>query len=175
MRTFKGVSKYFSEVFSEFVPGGRASLVMLKSTTVNDENDTRRGRGRRRKSGRTQAVDMDEEENAPSRIEYSGVAMKRRRKEGGEAHSSKGVAGVHAARKRTRSPGRYPGLTHIVRTGRVSSEQPATRSFHRFTHPPFSSSRVNGRSTSRSGSLNGESPLNVPLPPLGMLCPPLLL
>lgn len=48
LRTYKGVSRFFSEVFSELVPGGKASLVMLKST----EKDT------------------------DGRVQYSGVSMK---------------------------------------------------------------------------------------------------
>ncbi|PXF41262.1 Structural maintenance of chromosomes protein 3 [Gracilariopsis chorda] len=54
LRTFKGVSKFFSEVFKELVPGGRASLVMLKSS-----DDTRVQQG-----------------TPASRIQYTGVAMK---------------------------------------------------------------------------------------------------
>lgn len=50
-RTFKGVSKCFTDVFSELVPGGLARLVMVKSASRN-------------------------EGNTPSQIEYCGVAMK---------------------------------------------------------------------------------------------------
>ncbi|CAN8065128.1 unnamed protein product [Agarophyton chilense] len=57
IRTFKGVSKYFSEVFKELVPGGRASLVMLKS---NEQT-----RNQRQAEG-----------DGASRIQYTGVAMK---------------------------------------------------------------------------------------------------
>jgi structural maintenance of chromosome 3 (chondroitin sulfate proteoglycan 6) len=52
---FKGVSKFFAEVFSELVPGGRASLVMLKSGETN-------GDAARSVAG--------------SKIQYTGVAMK---------------------------------------------------------------------------------------------------
>eukprot|EP00178_Gracilaria_changii_P021232 TRINITY_DN631_c0_g1_i1.p1 TRINITY_DN631_c0_g1~~TRINITY_DN631_c0_g1_i1.p1 ORF type:complete len:1210 (+),score=239.86 TRINITY_DN631_c0_g1_i1:8592-12221(+) len=57
LRTFKGVSKYFSEVFKELVPGGRSSLVMLKSSEQS--------RNQRQSGG-----------EGASRIQYSGVAMK---------------------------------------------------------------------------------------------------
>lgn len=56
LRTYKGVSKFFSDVFRELVPGGKASLVMLKSGD-NGQND-------------------DGEEGEPRRIRYTGVAMK---------------------------------------------------------------------------------------------------
>jgi structural maintenance of chromosome 3 (chondroitin sulfate proteoglycan 6) len=59
LRTFKGVSKYFAEVFAELVPGGRASLVMLKASSVNGNDD-----------GGTAAA------TEPPRVVYSGVAMK---------------------------------------------------------------------------------------------------
>jgi hypothetical protein len=36
LRSFEGVSWYFAEAFSELVPGGRASLVMLKSEEAAD-------------------------------------------------------------------------------------------------------------------------------------------
>lgn len=59
LRTYKGVTKFFSEVFSELVPGGKASLVMMKAGGNNrDEGD-----------------DSGEEDEGPS-IRYSGVAMK---------------------------------------------------------------------------------------------------
>ena len=50
-RTFKGVSKCFTQVFSELVPGGIARLVMVKSAAGPKGDE-------------------------PGRIEYSGVAMK---------------------------------------------------------------------------------------------------
>lgn len=53
LRTYKGVSKFFSDVFAELVPGGKASLVMLKSSENNE--DSAGGDGR---------------------IKYTGVAMK---------------------------------------------------------------------------------------------------
>lgn len=56
LRTYKGVTKFFCEVFSELVPGGKASLVMLKSS-----GDSRKRR------------DNDED---TLRIQYTGVAMK---------------------------------------------------------------------------------------------------
>lgn len=56
LRTYKGVTKFFCEVFSELVPGGKASLVMLKSS----------GDSRKRKDHSSDA----------SRIQYTGVAMK---------------------------------------------------------------------------------------------------
>lgn len=55
LRTYKGVSKFFSEVFSELVPGGKASLVMLKSGEDPPTADT--------------LVEL-------ARIQYTGVAMK---------------------------------------------------------------------------------------------------
>lgn len=97
LRTFKGVSKYFSEVFSELVPGGKASLVMLKSSSVVDEGDnesgrtrgskgrgTGRGRGRQRRNidnrDDEQEEGQGESENeggtTKTTLEYSGVAMK---------------------------------------------------------------------------------------------------
>jgi hypothetical protein len=36
LRSFEGVSWHFAEAFSELVPGGRASLVMLKSEEAAD-------------------------------------------------------------------------------------------------------------------------------------------
>lgn len=57
LRTYKGVTKFFSEVFSELVPGGKASLVMLKSS----------GDGRNREEAG---------EGEGQRIQYTGVAMK---------------------------------------------------------------------------------------------------
>jgi structural maintenance of chromosome 3 (chondroitin sulfate proteoglycan 6) len=67
LRTFKGVSKYFVEVFSELVPSGKASLVMLKS------------------SGGEAA--------APGRISYSGVAMKVSFSAAGEAYLLQQLSG----------------------------------------------------------------------------------
>lgn len=57
LRTFKGVSKFFTEVFKELVPGGLASLVMLKSSEES-------------RNQRDQGPDM------ASRIQYTGVAMR---------------------------------------------------------------------------------------------------
>lgn len=77
MRTFRGVSKFFSEVFAELVPGGRASLVMLKS-------NSRRRASQGESQAEGSAPGADDEPTAgdatpserPARIEYSGVAMK---------------------------------------------------------------------------------------------------
>lgn len=55
LRTYKGVSKFFSQVFSELVPGGRASLVMLKSSANGDSTPV---------------------DSSSGRIQYTGVAMK---------------------------------------------------------------------------------------------------
>ena len=38
MRTFGGVQKHFSEVFSELVPSGKGSLILEKSDDAEDEN-----------------------------------------------------------------------------------------------------------------------------------------
>ena len=38
MRTFGGVQKHFSEVFSELVPSGKGSLILEKSNDAEDEN-----------------------------------------------------------------------------------------------------------------------------------------
>lgn len=62
LRTFKGVSKYFEEVFQELVPGGRASLVMLKSNS---------GSGSKKKN----QAEGDASSSA-ARVSYAGVAMK---------------------------------------------------------------------------------------------------
>lgn len=51
-RTFKGVSKFFSEIFSKLVPQGRARLVMLKKADASSSNEGNTG------------------------LSYSGVAMK---------------------------------------------------------------------------------------------------
>lgn len=56
LRTYRGVTKFFCEVFSELVPGGKASLVMKKS------------------SGDAEGQGDDEVEQ--SRIKYCGVGMK---------------------------------------------------------------------------------------------------
>lgn len=115
MRTFKGVSKYFSEVFSELVPGGRASLVMLKSSSSNNNDDgennagggNRRTPGRRRGGGSTgrksgsrqqEAINGDEieveaDDSTVMRIEYSGVAMKVAFSRTGEAYLLQQLSG----------------------------------------------------------------------------------
>lgn len=64
LRTFKGVSKYFTEIFSELVPSGKASLVMLKSLG-----------------------------SSPEKIEYSGVAMKVSFSAAGEAYLLQQLSG----------------------------------------------------------------------------------
>lgn len=38
-RTFKQVSKYFTEVFAELVPGGRAHLIMQKRAESGAQED----------------------------------------------------------------------------------------------------------------------------------------
>lgn len=60
MRTFKGVSKYFAEVFAELVPGGRASLIMLRSNDIEDDGGS---------IGTTAEARTD-------KIVYRGVAIK---------------------------------------------------------------------------------------------------
>lgn len=74
LRTFKGVSKFFSEVFRELVPGGKASLVMLKSS-----GESRNGR--------------DGEEEMGARIQYTGVAMKIAFSSTGEAYLLRQLSG----------------------------------------------------------------------------------
>lgn len=118
LRTFKGVSKFFSEVFTELVPGGKASLVMLKSgsTTKNGAANGQgrrgsRGRGRGRGRGRRsrteqegevdveEGVEQDEEEEESegethvTRLEYSGVAMKVAFSRTGEAYLLQQLSG----------------------------------------------------------------------------------
>lgn len=66
LRTFKGVSKYFSEVFSELVPSGKASLVMLKAQEASE---------------------------SPERVVYSGVAMKVSFSVAGEAYLLQQLSG----------------------------------------------------------------------------------
>lgn len=56
LRTYRGVTKFFCEVFSELVPGGKASLIMKKSSGDADMQDG--------------------EEAEASRIKYTGVGMK---------------------------------------------------------------------------------------------------
>lgn len=122
LRTFKGVSKFFSEVFAELVPGGRASLVMLKSSNSTG-NGTANGRGRRSsrgeargrgRSGRTrrsgegrEGTDEEEEgaehdledeeenegETRVTRLQYSGVAMKVAFSSTGEAYLLQQLSG----------------------------------------------------------------------------------
>lgn len=70
LRTFKGVSKFFSEVFMELVPGGRASLVMLKASPVVDGFSAGEGK-----------------------IEYTGVAMKVSFSTTGEAYLLQQLSG----------------------------------------------------------------------------------
>lgn len=102
VRTFKGVSKYFSEVFSELVPGGRASLVMLKSSGASGGvQKSKRGKGRKRRK----EVEGEEEEEVrdeggtgdsggtPLRIEYTGVAMKVAFTSTGEAYLLQQLSG----------------------------------------------------------------------------------
>ena len=74
MRTYKGVSKYFSEVFKELVPGGRANLVMMKS---NSDSRSKRGRG----------------DDSLSRMQYTGVAMKVAFSSTGEAYLLQQLSG----------------------------------------------------------------------------------
>lgn len=116
VRTFKGVSKFFSQVFSELVPGGKASLVMVKSSGRDGGGrggrggrSGRGGRGRRRRSGGGQRDDDDDNENenegdnnnvemaeaeaVPSRIEYTGVAMKVAFSSTGEAYLLQQLSG----------------------------------------------------------------------------------
>ena len=40
MRTFGGVQKHFSEVFSELVPSGKGSLILEKSDDAENEDGT---------------------------------------------------------------------------------------------------------------------------------------
>ncbi len=75
LRTYKGVSRFFSEVFSELVPGGKASLVMLKSTGkdgAETDGDQRGGKGR---------------------LQYSGVSMKVMFSSTGEAYLLQQLSG----------------------------------------------------------------------------------
>lgn len=72
LRTYKGVSKFFSEVFAELVPGGKSSLVMLKSNSS----------GRNNRDGQS-----------GSRIQYSGVAMKVSFTSTGEAYLLRQLSG----------------------------------------------------------------------------------
>lgn len=102
MRTFKGVSKYFSEVFTELVPGGRASLVMLKSSG-EAQTPRRGGRGRKRRSVRDdgqeegareeEGNDGNNENTASSRMEYTGVAMKVSFRSSGQAYLLQQLSG----------------------------------------------------------------------------------
>lgn len=108
VRTFKGVSKFFSEVFSELVPGGKSSLVMVKSSG-RDGGGRGRGRGRGR-AGRGSRRQNDEdgendgdnsnlvdeggsEVEMESRIEYTGVAMKVAFSSTGEAYLLQQLSG----------------------------------------------------------------------------------
>lgn len=75
LRTYRGISKFFTEVFSELVPGGKASLVMLKS---NENTRDRR---------RTKEVDTS------GRIQYTGVAMKVSFSSTGEAYLLQQLSG----------------------------------------------------------------------------------
>jgi structural maintenance of chromosome 3 (chondroitin sulfate proteoglycan 6) len=70
LRTFKGVSKYFAEVFAELVPGGRAGLVMQKSSAGGDAGAKSAGR-----------------------VSYTGVAMKVRFSATGEAFLLRQLSG----------------------------------------------------------------------------------
>jgi len=91
LRTYKGVARFFTEVFAELVPGGKASLVMLKS----------KNRGRRR-SGATGAndedEDMEDDDNGEAaavggRLKYSGVSMKVAFTSTGEAYLLQQLSG----------------------------------------------------------------------------------
>lgn len=126
VRTFKGISKFFSEVFGELVPGGRSSLVMLKSSGKDGDGrgsgkgkgrgkgkggstPSRRGRGRKRVTGgrgedANDSAGSDDEDEAqggtgatgsgiPSRIEYTGVAMKVAFSSTGEAYLLQQLSG----------------------------------------------------------------------------------
>jgi len=88
MRTFKGVSKNFSEVFTELVPTGKASLVMLKSSDEEELSDD----------------EPVEDEVAPASgkrkrlaqmgpIQYTGVAMKVSFTRGGESYLLQQLSG----------------------------------------------------------------------------------
>lgn len=59
LRTFKGVAKHFASVFAELVPGGTASLVMLKAPAVAKG-------GARRRAGAAGNDDEEEEEEDAS-------------------------------------------------------------------------------------------------------------
>jgi structural maintenance of chromosome 3 (chondroitin sulfate proteoglycan 6) len=72
LRTFKGVSKFFAEVFSELVAGGRASLVMLKSSI--GDGDVSVGA-------------------STSKMRYTGVAMKVTFTTSGEAYLLQQLSG----------------------------------------------------------------------------------
>jgi structural maintenance of chromosome 3 (chondroitin sulfate proteoglycan 6) len=78
LRTFKGVSKYFSEVFSELVPGGRASLVMLKASSGGGNGDNGAAVG---------AAAL------LNRVVYTGVAMKVAFSSTGEAYLLQQLSG----------------------------------------------------------------------------------
>lgn len=43
LRTFRGVSRHFSEVFAELVPGGAGQLIMR--TTMDQEQEKNKGKG----------------------------------------------------------------------------------------------------------------------------------
>lgn len=71
LRTYKGVSKFFSEVFRELVPGGKAELVMMKSSGDNQ--------GRSGLDG--------------GRVQYTGVAMRVAFSSTGEAYLLQQLSG----------------------------------------------------------------------------------
>lgn len=74
MRTFKGVSKFFSEVFRELVPGGKATLVMLKSSANS-------------------GAPAEQEAEESVRVQYTGVAMKVSFSTTGEAYLLQQLSG----------------------------------------------------------------------------------
>lgn len=69
LRTYKGVAKFFTEVFAELVPGGKAKLVMLKAKNRNPNDDD------------------------GGRLQYSGVAMKIAFTSTGEAYLLQQLSG----------------------------------------------------------------------------------
>ena len=70
LRTYKGVAKFFTEVFAELVPGGKAKLVMLKNKNREPS-----------------------EEDDGGRLQYSGVAMKIAFTSTGEAYLLQQLSG----------------------------------------------------------------------------------
>jgi len=79
-RTFKGIAKHFSDVFSEIVPGGKANLVIktqkadeeeeeeeVKEDVKEDVKEKPKKKGRKKK---------DKDEGKEEKKHYTGIAMK---------------------------------------------------------------------------------------------------